>query len=273
MFSIGEFARHGRVSVRMLRHYDAVGLLRPAHVDPLTAYRSYEAAQFARLNRIVALKDLGFTLLQVQSILDDKIGTQELQGMLRLREAELQSQVADDTARLAQVKARLAIIEREGFMPVEDIVIKSVAAVRVAELRGMATGFEPAAIGPVVGPLFDELCVRLDRLGVSLVGPGIAYYENRPDGEVVVHAAMPVNVEDTADEDISIVDLPAVERAATIVHRGSMDEVMTSIQTMAGWIDSNGERALGPSREVYLVVDTDQAKWVTELQEPLHGRR
>jgi len=33
MFSIGEFARHGRVSVRMLRHYDAIGLLRPASVD------------------------------------------------------------------------------------------------------------------------------------------------------------------------------------------------------------------------------------------------
>ena len=108
---------------------------------------------------------------------------------------------------------------------------------------------------------------------MSLVGPGIAYYENRSDGEVVVHAAMPVNVEETADEDISIVDLPAVERAATIVHRGSMDEVMTSLQTMAGWIDSNGERAVGPSREVYLVVDADHANWVTELQEPLHGRR
>ena len=67
--------------------------------------------------------------------------------------------------------------------------------------------------------------------------------------------------------------MPAVERAATIVHRGSMDEVMTSFQTMAGWIDGNGERALGPSREVYLVVDADPANWVTEIQEPLHGRR
>ena len=59
MFSIGDFARHGRVSVRMLRHYDALGLLRPAHVDPVTGYRSYRAAQLSRLNRIVALKELG----------------------------------------------------------------------------------------------------------------------------------------------------------------------------------------------------------------------
>jgi DNA-binding transcriptional MerR regulator len=66
MFSIGQFARHGRVSVRMLRHYDAVGLLRPAHVDPSSGYRSYRAGQLAQLNRLIALKELGFTLQQVQ---------------------------------------------------------------------------------------------------------------------------------------------------------------------------------------------------------------
>jgi len=62
MFSIGEFARHGRISVRMLRHYDSIGLLRPAYVGAASGYRFYEAAQLSDLNRIVALKDLGFTL-------------------------------------------------------------------------------------------------------------------------------------------------------------------------------------------------------------------
>ena len=62
MFSIGEFARHGRVSVRMLRHYDAIGLLQPACIDPASGYRSYRASQLAELNRVIALKDLGFTL-------------------------------------------------------------------------------------------------------------------------------------------------------------------------------------------------------------------
>lgn len=268
MFSIGEFASHGRVSVRMLRHYDAVGLLAPAHVDQQTGYRSYEAAQFARLNRIVALKDLGFTLAQVQSILDDKIGTAELHGMLRLREAELHTQVATDTARLAQVRARLAVIETEGNMPTDDIVLKSLPAVRFAELVSVATGFEPSAIGPVIGPLFDDLCGRLDRAGVHPVGPGVAYYERQVDGGVVVHAAMPVDQQRIGDG-VAVVDLPAVEQAATIVHRGSMDSVMSSIQSMARWIEDSGYRTAGASREVYLVVGPDPADWVTELQEPV----
>jgi DNA-binding transcriptional MerR regulator len=73
MFSIGGFARHGRVSVRMLRHYDAIGLLRPACVDPASGYRFYQASQLAQLNRVVALKDLGFSLQQVQAIIDERV--------------------------------------------------------------------------------------------------------------------------------------------------------------------------------------------------------
>ena len=84
MFSIGAFAKYGGVSVRMLRHYDAVGLLRPAHVDPHTGYRFYEADQLARLNRVIALKELGLTLDQVRAILDGELAAGELRGMLRL---------------------------------------------------------------------------------------------------------------------------------------------------------------------------------------------
>jgi len=269
MFSIGEFARHGRVSVRMLRHYDAVGLLQPAHVDRLTSYRSYEAEQLSRLNRIVALKDLGFTLQQVQSILDDKIGPAELHGMLRLRQADLQTQIAADTARLTQVRARLAIIESEGAMPTEDVTVKRIPAMRVAELTDRAAGFEPDSITPVIGPLYLELCSRLDRCGIVPTGPAVAYYQDGPDGDVLVHAGFPVNVEPAAGQDFSIVDLPEIARAATIVHRGSMDSVLTSVQTLAKWIDVNGYHSAGYNRELYIEGGPDRDSWVTELQEPL----
>lgn len=270
MFSIGDFARHGRVSVRMLRHYDAIGLLTPAHVDQVTGYRSYAAQQLSRLNRLVALKDLGFTLQQVQSILDDKVDVAELRGMLRLRQADLLSQIIADTARLAQVEARLLIIEREGTMPTDDIQIKRIPAVRVAELTATAASFEPESISPVIQPLYDELCARLDRAGVIPSGPAIAYYENAPGGDgVLVHAGLTVNAPASTDHDFAIVDLPEIEQAATIVHRGSMDNVMPTIQTLARWIDAHGHRSAGYNRELYIETGDDQDGWVTELQEPL----
>jgi DNA-binding transcriptional MerR regulator len=267
MFTIGDFARHGRVSVRMLRHYDAIGLLRPARVDPYSGYRGYEAAQLSRLNRIVALKDLGFTLDQVATIIDDKVGIDELRGMLRLRRAELENQLAVDRARLAAVEARLRSIETEGAMPTNDVQVKKVPAVRVAKLSGLAASLNPTAIGPVVGPLCEELGVRLQAAGVTPVGPLTAYYEDGPDGSVLVHAAIPVN--DETVDGLEVVDLPGMERAATIVHHGEMDNVLTSVQTLATWIEENGHTSAGYTREVYLDCTGGPSEWVTELQEPL----
>lgn len=272
MFTIGDFASYGRVSVRMLRHYDAIGLLPPARVDPATGYRSYDASQLARLNRIVALKDLGFTLDQVQSILDDKVGAEELRGMLRLRQADLQTQISSDSARLRQVEARLQLIEREGAMPTDDIQIKQLPGVRIAELTGTADGFEPASIGPVIQPLYEQLMSQLERANVTPKGPALAYYEETSDGDqVVVHAGVPVSVAPSDSYEFAIVDLPPVERAATIVHGGLMDNVMPTIQTLGRWIDANGYRATGYNRELYLDYGCgdDPRSWTTELQQPL----
>ncbi|MGW8884675.1 MerR family transcriptional regulator [Streptomyces sp. NPDC055749] len=272
MFTIGDFARYGRVSARMLRHYDAIGLLRPDRTDPTTGYRFYGAAQLARLNRVIALKDLGFTLQQVQAILDEQVGPEELRGMLRLRRAELETAMAAAAARLTQVEARLRSIESEGHMSADDVVIKQVPAVRVAELSGTAASFEPGDITTVIGPLYDRLFPLLGTVGVAPSGPGIAYYESAPagDGAIVVHAGVTVSapVGPLGDTGITVVELPAFE-AATIVHRGSMDGILPTAQTLGRWIDANGYRSAGHAREVNLECPDDQEKWVTELQAPV----
>jgi DNA-binding transcriptional MerR regulator len=272
MFTIGDFARHGRVSVRMLRHYDATGLLRPAHVDPASGYRYYSAAQLARLNRIIALKDLGFTLQQVRDIVDEKVSAEELRGMLRLRRAELETAMAAAGARLVQVEARLRAIESEGHMPTNDVVIKSVPTVRVAELTATAASFEPEDIGPVIGPLYDELFRRLGSAGITPTGPGVAYYEDAPEGggRISVHAAVQVSAP-LQDGAFRILDLPSMDQAATIVHRGSMDTVLPTAQTLARWTDANGYRSTGYPREINLECPENRDDWVTELQAPVIG--
>ncbi|AOS64682.1 MerR family transcriptional regulator [Actinoalloteichus hymeniacidonis] len=269
MFGIGDFARLGRVSVRMLRHYDAIGLLRPAHVDESTGYRRYHAAQLAVLNRIIALKDLGFTLQQVGAILDENVEVAEFHGMLRLRRAELAAGLAADLARLARVEARLSLIEKEGLMSIDEVVVKRVPAVRVAELTAVAASYQSQDITPVAQPLFAELYRRFTAEGLTPTGPGIAYYEPT-EGGVLMHAGCPVAAElrPGSEDALAIVDLPAIE-AATVLHRGSMDQSDDAVQKIARWIESEGRTSAGYSREVYLEAMGDQVDWVTEFQEPL----
>jgi DNA-binding transcriptional MerR regulator len=270
MFAIGEFARHGRVSVRMLRHYDAIGLLEPVCVDQATGYRYYEAGQLSRLNRIVALKNLGFNLRQVVSMLDEQVTTAELRGMLKLRQAELQEQIATDAARLVQVEARLLAIESEASEPA-PVVVRQIAAARVAELTGTAAGYEPQFITPVIQPLYHELTQRLCTAGVAATGPGVAYYEDATDeaGAITVHAALPVAERPSGPQSFRVVDLREIPAAATLIHRGSMDNVLPSIQALARWIDASGYQSLGYAREVTLEFTDVRDNWVTELQEPI----
>ncbi|WP_245358987.1 MerR family transcriptional regulator [Kribbella aluminosa] len=130
MMEIGEFARLGGVSARMLRHYDRIGLLTPARAEP-NGRRWYDEKQLARLHRLVVLKGLGFGLDEVGVLLAEGIGAEELRGMLRLREAELERRVRHDRHALDRVTARLRLIDEETRMKVQ---LKHLDAVTVAAL-------------------------------------------------------------------------------------------------------------------------------------------
>ena len=271
MLTIGDFARHGRVSVRMLRHYDAIGLLRPAQVDKHSGYRFYRAAQLSRLNRIVALKDLGFTLQQVQVILDGDVSAEELRGMLRLRRAELESALAAAASGLAQVEARLRLIENEDSMPQEDVIIRQLPAIRLAELSGTAASFSPDDTSPLIGRLSGELCRRLDSAGIAPAGPRTIYFETPVDGEcgIVVHVGLPVSAMVTEGRDFLVVSLPPAERAATIVHRGMTHGFLGTSQLLVRWVEAHGYRFDGHPREVTLGCSANPEECVAEVQAPV----
>lgn len=87
MFRIGEFSRIVQLSVRVLRHYDEIGLLVPARVDPASGYRHYSPAQLADAHRIIALKELGLSLEQIRKLTAEQVSTEELAGMLQMESA------------------------------------------------------------------------------------------------------------------------------------------------------------------------------------------
>lgn len=264
---IGDFARLGQVSVRMLRNYDELGLLVPAQVDPWTNYRSYTAGQLARLNRIVALKGLGFSLDAVARLLDEDLSFEELRGMLRLRQAELADQLRTTTDRLAAVEARLRLIEGERNMSEREFVVKSLPTMRVAERSFIVSAQEE--IGQRIGPLFGEVYDAIRASGAE-PGVGLSYYEVDADG-MRCHAGFGYAGDPAPGFEVT--ELPAVPEAVTQVHLGSMATIGESWQAFGAWLEEHGAEPSGASREVYLEAPMgDEDAWVTELQLPFVRR-
>ena len=107
MIRIGDFSKLSRVSVKALRYYDEMGLLKPVSVDRFTGYRLYEYSQLSALNRILALKELGFSLEEIGRLLDDGLSVEQMRGMLKLRETEARQRVREETERLERIESRL----------------------------------------------------------------------------------------------------------------------------------------------------------------------
>lgn len=258
---ISDFARLGQVSVRMLRHYDAMGLLVPDDVDPASGYRSYSPEQLHLLNRLVALKDLGFTLDQVRSLLVEPVGADELRGMLRLRRAELEEEARAVGTRLTAVESRLRMIEKESTMS-PDYVVKTLPALRLVGRRAV---IDPDAIGAHVGPMFDEVTATLRHVEGALAMPVATYAELDEGMEVTVGYAWAGAV----PQGIEAIDL-AEATAVCGVHLGEMTRIGESWQALHRWVSDNGYRYDGPCRELYVRAESDdQADWVTELQQPV----
>jgi len=252
----------------MLRHYDQLGLLAPERVDSETGYRSYSVQQLGRLHRLLALRDLGFTLEQIGALLDDGPAVEQLRGMLRLRRAELAQTVADEQDRLRRVEARLRAIEGSSTMDAQDVVIKNTQPLRVAEARAVAGGLDPEHIGPVFEKLAPKLVGHLQQAGVR---PGmlVGYYDDpADDGSVGVHVAFDIGRQSVpAGNGIDVVDLPVIE-VASVVHHGSMEDITPVYEALNGWIEDSGYRLAGYSRELYHEM-TAGGPSVTELQVPI----
>jgi len=270
MLTIGDFARLGQVSPRMLRHYDDIGLLRPDHVDSGSGYRSYAVRQLGDLHRILALRGLGFSLEQIGVVLREDPSIDQLRGMLRMRQAQIEHSVVEELDQLRRVDAHLRAIEGKNAMELHDVVMKTTTPLRIAEAKGSAPGFGQENLGPLFGRLVPEV---LGHLGQQGARPGIlvGYYEEPDnDGCVVLHAGFVIDDQAVDDGDaVSVVELPSVE-VASVVHHGSMEYVVPVYESLVQWIEDSGYRLAGRSRELYHEFDgNDLSRNVTELQMPI----
>ena len=273
MLRIGDFAKVARVSVKTLHHYDEIDLLKPKLVHATTGYRFYSIDQLPRLNRILALKDLGFTLNHIRSVLNEGLSSSELRGMLRLKEAELLNQLQEEQGRLERVKVRLRQIEREDTQDDYDILVKPVEPLIIASARGIL-------------PLTDDTFQQCAQLAAAvynwlhLTGSSFSdrwyslYHETaseRIDIEMAVEVERSLLTKATQfpSTQVKVWELPGTSTMACLLHHGDYDRLWDAHISLMAWIEASGYHCAGLYRCVYLRRPSQEGEPLTELQIPI----
>jgi DNA-binding transcriptional MerR regulator/effector-binding domain-containing protein len=276
MFRIGDFSRVARVSARLLRFYDEIGLLAPAYIDQQTGYRSYTVAQLAQLNRITVLKDLGFNLEQIGEILrSPSLDAVELRRMLQLRRNDAERAVAMEAQRLRNIETRIAQIESEGALSVDDVIERAEPARELLSLRRSVASFAEGRA--LIGVLREQSRSLLPKSHVSQL-VAVAHSPQFETDEIDLEFGYAVDGLQLRTPDKSSIlqlsTLPAVERMAVCVRLGLPEDAHLVTAKIGHFIAANGDVFDGPGREVFLQPPDPQRmhESVIEMQFPLRRR-
>lgn len=269
MFKISEFSKLSQVPAKTLRFYDQIDLLKPAYTDQQSGYRYYKSEQLLDLHRILAFKELGFTLEQIKQLLKDNVSTVEMRGMLRLKQAELHSLIQSEMERLRRIEVRLEQIERQsdGLSPYE-IVVKKVKPLLVATLKETTSRSS-------IPELFEEIDEYLKWNNIPLPVTHMVMWHGCPECEsnidLEIACPIPRKLQDTAR--FRTVELPELT-VASVTHISRPDVDTPVSIDLGSWIEKNGYRISPemPSREVYLSPqESNKLQYVTESQMPILG--
>ena len=277
MFKIGEFSRLSRVSVRMLRHYDQLGLLAPSQTDALTGYRYYSANQLPRLNRIIALRDLGFSLEQIAGILDDDLSPEQLLGMLKLKRAEVEEHMKLEQQRLSRLEVRIRQMSESPAQGTYDVIVRDIEPELAATYR------EVAADDDRIQQMFDMVetyVASFDGARADKPPFSIYYDDDYREKDVDAEVAVPLRYAIPENQLVGVRQFPRLSNMACVVHMGEYSNIYQAYNSLLAWIEANGYRMAGPIREVYLryggdgldfelpptYLADDKHEYVTELQ-------
>lgn len=247
MLRIGDFSRLAQVSGRTLRYYDQLNLLKPTATDALTGYRYYSIEQLPRLNRILALKDLGFELDQIAGLLDTDLSSPHLRDYLLDQERELEAKIAADQERLQRVRTRLQMIAAEEEPILIDVTLKQVEARRVVGNRQVIPGIRD--IPYFARLMFSETYRWLRTARVAYGGGQLLLYHNDEyvEQDFDIEAAVFVdeiggNLPPLPHPAMRIFELPPEPLMATTIHQGRLRDAAHTTLQLIRWCEQHGYR-------------------------------
>lgn len=269
MLKIGDFSKLSRISIRMLRHYDEIGLLIPENVDNFTGYRFYNETQLPQANRINALKDMGFSLSVITEILKSCGDQQSLRKYLVLKQAEMIEQVDKTRRQLLLLETTIDRLGKDVNIMDYTVTLKEMPQRYIASLRKIIPSYESE------GMLWEQLMQELAPQKVQYANPCYSlavfhdegYKEN--DVDVEIQIAVLGEYENTENVVFKTVT-PTLIASAT--YKGSYEQISIVNQAVANYIQDNNYELNDAMFTIYHVspaIEKNPDNWVTEVCYPV----
>ncbi len=267
VYRIGQFSKINRVSVKTLRYYDEAGILKPSYVDQENGYRYYTSEQLPQIHKVIALRQIGFSVREISRIL--KGG--DMTGIFENRKAELEASIRENQCQLSQISHYLRRME-EGFSMGYQVAVKELFGVTVYSKR-------------MVIPDYDAYFEIVPRLGetISAANPGLQCSEP-PTCFVIYHDGeyreKDIDIEfceavDSVGNEVDGIVFKQMEKvpaAACTYHKGPYSTIGEAYASVYKWIEDNGYVPCACPRESYIdgIWNKDEEEeWLTELQVPI----
>ena len=263
LYKIGMFANMNRVTIKALRYYDEQKLLLPVYVDEENGYRYYEAGQMAQLHRIIALKQMGFSIDDIRKIM----GGAEEKNVLLEKKQEILKEIAALTAKLSQVESYLA---RESMNLSSPVLIKEIPETIVCTMKQRIKSYD------ALFDLMPQMGEQMERLDCQCVQPEYCFTHYLEPGykeeDILVEICQAVTEKKQDSGEIAFKVFPKVPMAACIFHKGSYNTLHKSYAMLLQYIEENGYKICGNIRESYIdgVWNKEsENEWLTEIQIPV----
>lgn len=269
MLRIGSFSKLSRISIRMLRHYDEIGLLVPESVDYTSGYRYYSEGQLMLANRIDALKSMGFSLSMIAQIISTCKTPDELKQYLDLKQREMREHADKIDRQLLLLETTIRRLGEEEHFMEYSVTLKEMPQRNVASLRKIIPAYDQE------GVLWGLLMKEIEPQRVQLADPchslAIFHDEGYKEHDVDVEIQMSVEGSYQNTENV-IFKTVAPILIASAIYKGGYERISAVNQAVANWIRDNQYDLAESMFSIYHVspaTDPNPENWVTEVCYPV----
>ena len=259
LLSIGAFANMTRLSIKALRLYDQLDLLKPRHVDPQTGYRSYGIDQLSSARTIRNLREMDMPLVTIRQVLA-ALTSSPMQAEALVKEyAEMREQQVRQIG--VQVRQFIQLLIQEQNPMSLDVNVKKIASQQVLSVTHH---IKVNKLDDTIRASLDTMQGMLKEQDIHAANPPFGIFHGaineQEDGPLEI--CLPVTGQVKGKDDVQVKELQGGDAACVMMLGAQTDfpAILGAYDAAADWINKNGYAMAEPPREVWHSAPGEEAK-------------